>query len=214
MSINKDYTTKISYTDTKQTVSTFWDQIAQFFSNLFSPPLTVVYGIIISAPFLDTTSPWLWAAAFIFLFLIPPILYVIYLCKIGLVSDFHLSIRTQRLRPLLLIIMNTIFWLIVFYVMDSPKYLIVLAGSCLILVVLMFLITLFWKMSGHGAAAGGICVVSLSLLGELAIPFTVLIPIIAWSRVRLERHSISQTLVGFLLGVMVFGTTLFITDLI
>ena len=79
MSINKDYHTEVSYGE--EISNTIWDQIANFFSNFFSPPLTVLFGVVISTPFLGVGSPWLWSALFLFFFVVPPTIYVLFLLR-------------------------------------------------------------------------------------------------------------------------------------
>jgi membrane-associated phospholipid phosphatase len=54
----------------------------------------------------------------------------------------------------------------------------------------------------HTSAAAGAATVVWILLGT---PLSLLIvPLIAWSRVRLRRHTLLQTVVGALLGFSVF----------
>ena len=212
MSINKDLSSKVGYSN--EITQTFWDQLAAYISTIFSPPLVVIYGVIISAPFLNVSSPWLWSILFIFLFVIPPTLFVYNLFRRGLVHDFHLNIRKERLKPLFVILFNTLLGISVFYLLSGPKLLIILSICCLLSVIVMFFVTLFWKISGHSVAAGGLCVLMLALLNESAIPFTILIPIIAWSRFKLSRHTVSQTIAGVILGIITFGVPLFITGLI
>jgi len=144
----------------------------------------------------------------------PPTLYVYSLLKKGLIKDFHMNIRNERIKPLLVILFNTLLGVGIFYVLGSPKYFIVLALCCLISILLMFFVTLSWKISGHGVAAGGLCVILISSMSEAAIPFTIIVPIIAWSRVILSRHTTMQTIAGVILGFFTFGIPLYLTGLI
>jgi len=212
MSINKNLSSKVEYSN--EITQTFWDQVASYISTIFSPPLVVVYGVIISAPFLNVSSPWLWSFLFILVFVLPPTLFVYNLLRKGLIEDFHMNIRKERLKPLFVILFNTLLGISVFYLLSGPKFLIILSICCLFSIILMFFVTLFWKISGHSVAAGGLCVLMLSLLSESAIPFTILIPIIAWSRFKLSRHTVSQIVAGVILGFITFGLPLFITGLI
>ncbi|MGI9534235.1 MAG: phosphatase PAP2 family protein [Thermodesulfobacteriota bacterium] len=212
MSINKDVSSKVNYSN--GITQTFWDQLATYISIVFSPPLVVIYGVIIATPFLNVSSPWLWSMLFITLPVIPPTFFVYNLLRKGLIEDFHMNVRKERLKPLFVILFNTLLGISVFYLLSGPKFLIILSICCLLSVVMMFFVTLFWKISGHSVAAGGLCVIMLSLLSESAIPFTILIPIIAWSRFKLSRHSVSQTIAGVILGILSFGIPLYFTGLI
>jgi membrane-associated phospholipid phosphatase len=71
------------------------------------------------------------------------------------------------------------------------------------------LLTLWWKVSLHTAAASGtaaILVLSFGPLFILALPPIVLV---AWSRIRLGDHTPAQTLAGAALGGLV-ATAVFI----
>ena len=212
MSINKNLTSKADYTG--DITHTFWDQSASYISIVFSPILVVVYGVIIAAPFLNVSSPLLWSILFILLFAVPPTLFVYNLLRKGLIQDFHMSVRKERVKPLFVIIFSTLFGISIFYLLDGPKLLIILSICCLLSIILMFVITLFWKISGHSVAAGGLCVLILSLLSESAVLFTILVPVVAWSRVKLSRHTVSQTVVGVILGILTFGIPFYIIGLI
>lgn len=219
MSSDNKFFSKVTYSDTSCDDSSTGvvDHAARYVSNIFSPPLSVVYGILIVTPFLELSSRWLWSVLFLALFVIPPTLYVYILMQRGIVSDFHINIREQRLKPMFLILANTVFGIVAYYRLGGPKYLIVLAICCLILVSIMLFFTFFSKISGHCAAAGGLLTIVLSLFNfneSAIIPITLMVLLIAWSRVRLGRHSIPQTMVGFLLGVTTFGTVLYFSNLI
>lgn len=219
MSSDKNIISKVSYSDTsgEDADSGFLNQTARYISNVFTPPLSVLYGILIVTPYLEVSYRWSWSILFLALFVIPPTLYVYILMQRGIVTDFHINVREQRLKPMLLILTNTLFGIVAYYRLGGPKYLVILAVCCLLLVGLMFLFTFFSKISGHCAAAGGLFTVLLSVSKfneTLIIPFALMVPLVAWSRVRLGRHSVPQTLIGVLLGLSTFGTILYFSDLI
>ena len=212
MSTHKNVSSNVNYSN--DITQTFWGQVAVYISNIFSPPLVVIYGILISTYYLDTSSRWVWAALFIMLFVLPPTLYVVSLLKRGQIKDFHMNVRKERVKPLLVMLANTIVGIGIFYALGTPKFFIVFTLCCLISVLLMFFVTLSWKISGHGIAAGALCVILVSTMNEAAIPFTIIVPIIAWSRVKLSRHTFLQTLAGVILGLMTFGIPLYLTGLV
>jgi hypothetical protein len=70
------------------------------------------------------------------------------------------------------------------------------------------LVTLWWKVSVHTAAASGTVAILVVTFGPpllLALPA---IALVAWSRIRLGDHTPAQTLVGAALGGLV-ATTVF-----
>jgi membrane-associated phospholipid phosphatase len=74
---------------------------------------------------------------------------------------------------------------------------------------LFLVITLQWKISLHCTAATILSELAFALLGPSAIPFTMSIPLIAWSRVYLDRHTVSQTIAGVLLGIVILTPVLY-----
>lgn len=219
MSSDKNIFSKVSYSDTTDENAElgFLNQAARYVSNIFSPPLTVLYGVMIVTPYLELQARWTWSLLFVALFVLPPTLYVYILMQRGIITDFHIKVREQRIKPMLLILANTVFGILAYYRLGGPKYLVVLAVCCLLLVSIMFFFTFFSKISGHCAAAGGLLTVLMSIMEfneSAVVPIALMVPLIAWSRVRLGRHSVAQTLTGFILGVSTFGTILYFSDLI
>jgi 5'-nucleotidase len=77
---------------------------------------------------------------------------------------------------------------------------ITLAGALCLQTTLIFAITTVWKISVHSAAAAATATLAWWLIGT-PLPLLVGVPIIAWSRVRLQRHSVAQTVAGASLGI-------------
>lgn len=91
-----------------------------------------------------------------------------------------------------------------------------LLGSCLVLIIL-FMITLKWKISGHAAAMGSLLGVFLSLIFRYGIDlkWTVIAAIVAAgvvasSRIILNKHTPAQVYAGFVLGVSVLYLTVYL----
>jgi hypothetical protein len=52
------------------------------------------------------------------------------------------------------------------------------------------------------------------LLGGAATPLVMTVPLVAWSRVHLQRHTLAQTAAGALLGTIILVVAWFARDLI
>ncbi len=85
----------------------------------------------------------------------------------------------------------------------APAGMTTVAATLWLQVVVILFVTLRWKISVHTAAAAGGATLIWTLLGT-ALPFLLVVPLIAWSRVRLRHHTLPQTLAGALLGSIVF----------
>ena len=66
----------------------------------------------------------------------------------------------------------------------------------------MLILRQFWKASGHVATLTGALTV-LVLIDLIFIPLVILIPLVAWSRIKVGAHTIKQVIMGFLVGVIV-----------
>lgn len=75
--------------------------------------------------------------------------------------------------------------------------------TLLVLGAVVAVITLVWKISLHMLAVGTFTAAFLFILGPSWWAISLLVPLVAWSRLRLHRHTPYQVLGGFLLGVAV-----------
>jgi membrane-associated phospholipid phosphatase len=132
--------------------------------------------------------------------------YLGYLLRRGRISDMDVTRREQRARPLIVTLSGLLIAELLFIVGHAPLPFRILAGASLVQAVLVFLITLQWKISMHTSTAAGMTVLILSVAGLAAAPVAISVPLIAWSRVKLRRHTLMQTLAGIGLGIGVFLT--------
>jgi membrane-associated phospholipid phosphatase len=156
-----------------------------------------------------TPGAWSWAAIYILLAILMPLLYIIWLVHQGRVSDLDVQLREQRSRPLLAAVAGALTAWLVLYLGAAPYLLVSVASATWIQTALTLGITLRWKISVHCAVAAGVAVLVWYVLGSVAAPVLVGVLLIAWSRVRLGRHTPAQTLAGALLGVLIFSAILF-----
>jgi membrane-associated phospholipid phosphatase len=132
-----------------------------------------------------------------------PLLYLVWLVRRGLVTDLDVQLRQQRIKPMIFtIVCAGLAWLVL-VLGAAPQPMVVLAGALWVQAVVTLAITLRWKVSVHCTAAAGTATVVWFLMG-MPLPLLVGVPLIAWSRVRLRRHTLAQTIAGTLLGLAVF----------
>ena len=84
----------------------------------------------------------------------------------------------------------------------APRLFVMLGLAALAQTLLLFALTLFWKVSVHAAATGALA--ALASLGwwpaPLAAATVLLVGVVGWARVRLDRHTPAQVLVGITIG--------------
>jgi membrane-associated phospholipid phosphatase len=185
------------------------DTLAWWVSQVGSPPVLGLGATALAAANLATTTAWRWGISYAALTILTPCLYISWLVYRGQVTDFHLPRRAERLRPLLVTLFVSLLACCWLWAAAAPQLLQLLARVNGLQTALFLAITLRWKISLHTAAAAMLAVLGLATLGSDAVPLAVAVPIIAWSRVRLHRHTLAQTLAGAALGASLLLTALY-----
>lgn len=176
-----------------------WDwHLARWLSNIFNPPVLAA-GIMGWASTLSAAArPWLWIYLGIAIFL--PVAFVGGLMRRGRVSSADLTRREERFWPYgATLVCMTTSWGVLNWG-GAPSLMSAAAGASVVQLCVLSVVTLRWKISLHGAAiAAGVTFAWLAA-GHSTAPLFLLVPLIAWARVRLRRHTWLQTAAGALVG--------------
>lgn len=186
------------------------ERLARWISRLGSPPLLAAVTILLGAQASADRSAWLWAAFYILCAISLPAGYVLWLVQQEKVTDFDLRLREQRLGPLLVTVTSAFVAWLGLWLGSAPRLLLLLTGAAWVQLALLLVITLRWKISAHCATAAAFITFSLALFGSTAAPLILTLPLIAWSRLRLRRHDLAQTIAGSFLGSLILGATLYL----
>ena len=212
MQANKSYYTRLSE---YVIISPEWkDRWALFISAVFSPLVIALAAVILAGFAINNESVLTWIAIYIVLSILPPTLYIMYLVRKGIVTNFHLNVRDERRKPFLIMTLNTVAVFIIMLLAGAPKLILVVIAVAAIQLLCMLLITLKWKISGHCTAVTGFVVLALALFGENLLPLILIIPLTAWSRLRLKRHTFTQTIAGIFLGAITVTAILYVTNVL
>jgi membrane-associated phospholipid phosphatase len=212
MEINKSYYTRFSE---YVIVSPEWkDRWARIVSGILSPLSIAIAAVAVAGYAINDESALSWIALYIALSILPPTLYIMYLVRKGIVTDFHLNVRKERTKPFLIMTANTAVVFLVMLLLGAPKLILIVIATAILQLFFMLLITLRWKISGHCTAVAGLVVLALALFGENLLPSTLLIPLVAWSRIRLKRHTPAQTVAGSFMGAVIVSTLLYFTNIL
>ena len=178
-------------------------RLAAVISTFGSPPVMVCTALLLTALKLSSSAAWKWAGIYLILGVLTPFLYVVWLLKRGYVTDIDVQLRKQRAQPLLVTILCTGAAWLVLALGAAPTTMTLIATAIWLQVVVIFAVTLRWKISVQAATVAGAMTVAWALLGS-PLPFLIAVPLVAWSRVRLRRHTLLQTLAGVVLGLVIF----------
>jgi len=187
-------------------------QTARILSNLFQPMLTGTYVLLTIA--LTSALTWkagvAWGAGMALLTAGVPALDIYRRMRGHTVDDFHILVRRQRLRPLLVAMFCTGLSFALALVLDAPHPLQASLLAALVTGALLTSVTGVWKISFHAAAAASALVILTWGLGWEALALGPLVPAVAWSRVALGRHTPAQVVAGLAAGSAVTIAVLFL----
>jgi len=148
---------------------------------------------------------------FSWIFIFSIVVFIYYQVRKGKFVNFDVSNREAR--PLLFLfvgIVSLIFSTFLF-ILHGPLALVVITFGVLFGLAALDIINKYVKASIHVASVSSILVSFVILNGWQFLWVLLIIPLVAWSRVKLHRHSILETVVGALFGICL---TLFIYAMI
>lgn len=134
---------------------------------------------------------------------VPPIALLLWAIRSKKISNWDISNRRQRIYALVIFLFLFAIDIGIIRLMNIDMitqlflfFFIVILG--------FFCITLFWKISGHLSTATLFISILIHWYGRAWWPLLLFLPVLAWSRVILKRHTIAQTLGGMLFGGMMY----------
>ncbi len=180
------------------------DQIAQGISHLLCPPVVAWAGVLLVATIQPSLKGWVCAIAYTLIAILGPTLFLFGLLHRGRISDLDITQRGERPVPFIVALGGCIVAWLCLYAVGAPALLIRFAGAHMSIMALVFVITLFWKISVHSAGIAGVATLAASLLGGLQVLALTSVILVGWSRIRLGRHTFGQVVAGGILGSLIF----------
>ncbi|SCX60377.1 hypothetical protein SAMN03159343_4085 [Klenkia marina] len=135
-----------------------------------------------------------------------PLAYVAKGVKAGKWSDHHIAERTQRAVPLLIASASVAVAAVLLVLVNAPRDLIALVLAQLAGLVVVLVVSHWWKISIHTAVAGGFLGTLVVLFGPWALLGLPVLAAVAWSRIVLDAHTWAQVIAGGAMGALVAGT--------
>ncbi len=180
------------------------EAVARWISHLISPHIVgVILTSIISIQFSDKPlEVLLWLALIIPLLVIPPFVYLLWLVRKGKLEDIYMPNRERRVQPLTVLMFWLLLCLGLIRYWAAPPIVEAFVMIAIVLFSILSLVTLFWKISFHGATISAAATATVMVAGYYAWPVMLLVPLVGWSRIRLERHTPRQVIYGSLVGAL------------
>jgi membrane-associated phospholipid phosphatase len=179
-------------------------RFARVITEVSGPAILVVVGlVVVAARNAGHSAGAAWGGVAILLCAVVPMVYVARGVRAGKWSDHHVSRREQRAVPLLVAAVSITAAAVLLVVVHAPSELISLVLAQLAGLLIVLVVTTFWKVSVHAATAGGLLGVLTVLYGSWALLGAALVLLIGWSRTVLDAHSWPQVIVGAAIGFAV-----------
>ena len=183
------------------------ERLAYFISFILNPlfilvflPFFLVYK---STGSISDAIGW---TAYSFMFLLAVGLFMIHGVKKKLFTDLDVSKREQRPLLFTYLFVVGILYVAGLYVFNAPDILSIMAIGMMSGLLIVSIVNRWIKASIHISILSALVLGVAFGYGGLSYLFFILIPLVAWSRVKIKRHTIMETLVGFIIGSLVsFG---------
>ncbi len=176
------------------------ETLANFISTVSNPPFVAIPVFLIINYTLLYGGDWLWFSgiSIFFVSILPIITSSLWIKKKNLEVD--MPQRQDRIYPLLLVILSYIIGVAVLYILGAPSFTTVLMICYLNNTIIVLLFSLYWKISIHAMGIAGPATALIYLFGWAGLVFSLLVPLVLWSRLHLKRHTPAQLIVGTVLG--------------
>lgn len=183
----------------------FLNTVAFIISGIFSPFLIIALMLVYASFHYISNLEMIWPKvliAIVFVILIPMIsIYVLFKRKI--ISGWHLNKRADRNIPLIICLVSTLAGFIILQFLHSPKNVMAIIALIFFNILILWIITLFWKISFHAAT----WTVAVTILIYMHGPqwmwlYLLLIPIF-WARIYRKSHTFLQGVAGAVLSVVI-----------
>jgi hypothetical protein len=133
---------------------------------------------------------------FIFLFF----LLILIGIKFGVFSDLDISKREQRPTLFLVGMALTISYFIFLFLFHAPAVLFAGVAAIVLGTIVLGIVNMFTKASGHLAVFSAFLTFLVLAEGwEFLIGF-LLLPVLAWARIKTKNHTVLQTILGTVVG--------------
>ncbi|HEX4145512.1 MAG TPA: hypothetical protein VHY91_18545 [Pirellulales bacterium] len=186
------------------TLSPVRANFARAISDVFSPPVMAVPALAVGAWASQTRGAYWYALLYFGVGVLLPVFYVVWAIRTGRIADFHMSNRRERVAPFAVsLICGAGAWFLLL-ALGAPLDFVAPVLALLLQTLLLFLITLVWQVSVHTAVTASLVTFTCLEVGAGAILLIGLIPLVAWARLYLGRHTVAQTVVGACVGSSCF----------
>jgi membrane-associated phospholipid phosphatase len=182
-----------------------WKPLAHGISEVTNPLFlacpTFLVVAFASAP--DILHALLWWLIAVVGISVVPFLFVLRGVRQGRYSDHHVSIREQRLIPLVFGLVSIGIAFLLLFLLHASLVLMATMTAVIVVLIIATIITRFWKISLHVVGIAGAVTVCVLLFGPRLLLLAPLVALVAWARWQVGAHTPLQAVAGTVLAVTV-----------
>jgi membrane-associated phospholipid phosphatase len=181
------------------------ERLAKLISNILNPFLIGVVVLILVA--LDTTDTvadaFKWSLIALALSVLPVFILTICLVRLKKLDGLFTNPRQQRNVIYILASALAALGCGLLWYLDAPRLLSATFTAGLAAIVVFMIINYFWKISLHTAFMAASVAVVIIVYGAAAAWMSILVPPVAWARIKLKQHTLTQVITGGLLAAAI-----------
>ncbi|MBU3956704.1 hypothetical protein KKI19_00270 [Patescibacteria group bacterium] len=148
-------------------------------------------------------SSFIYASIYAFLITILPFLILKILVGTGKLDGIEVVDKKKRRIFFNASSPSYILSLLILFLIGIPRVIILAGIGSFLIILVYYLVSPYYKISIHvGILAFSVMVVSL-VFGAKYFPLDLLLPVLIWSRVKLQRHTLGESLLSVLIGSMI-----------
>ena len=178
--------------------------MAELVSRVFNPLLTpvVAFGLLVLfAPGIPAGKQFLYCAIALFFSSAVIFGYIHYLKHKRVIHSTDLIVREHRINPLTFAVLSYAIGYILLTSFSAPPIIRGLMFCYVTNTLVILWITRQWKISIHTAAIANPIVALVYEFGWLFAPLLLIVPLVGFSRVKMQRHDLAQVMAGGLIGM-------------
>ncbi len=175
--------------------------VARFISFILNP-----LAVIVVVPFflIYRTTNDLFAAfnwtLYTMLFLMIMAVFILFNVRRGVFTDYDVSKREQRPLLFLVSLILAVVYLVGLFLFDAPSILYIVTFTVISGIVFASIINNWIKASMHVATIASLITALAIVYGSYYYLLLLLVPIVAYIRVKAKRHTIPETIAGAIFG--------------
>lgn len=183
------------------------ERVAKLVTEIFAPAVMVTTLLIVVGwhAYDYSLAGAAWGATAALFTGVIPFLAILGGVRLGKLTDHHIVRREQRRLPLAIALCCVVGCAGALVALGVKRELLAVLAAGAIGLVVWLIINHWWKMSIHTGIAAGTVLVLVEVFALSALIAAALVPMVAWSRVRLRAHTVAQTVVGAIVGALIAG---------